>query len=102
MSARHSQAAVPLQCRHGCAAGARSARAERACRVFFSCTVRSLGAFEVDARQRVDGECVDINLWSKLHTKLWPVWPDWQHMLHALLPVFFLRLRPCAMFADGS
>ena len=61
-----------------------------------------LGAFEIDARIRVDGELVSVNLWSKLNTRLWPVWPDWQDNLRQLLPVFELLIRPCAEYDDGS
>lgn len=61
-----------------------------------------LGAFEVDARLRFDGELCDVNLWSKLHTRLWPVWPDWQDALRHRLPVFHLLLRPCAVLDDGT
>lgn len=61
-----------------------------------------LGAFEVDARMRMQGDLYDINLWSKKRTLLWPVWPDWQDQLRMRLPVFNLILRPCAQLADGS
>ena len=61
-----------------------------------------LGAFEIDARIRVDGELLTVNLWSKLNTKLWPVWPDWQDNLRQLLPVFELLVRPCAELDDGA
>ena len=61
-----------------------------------------LGAFEVDARLRVDGRLVTHCLWSKLHTGQWPQWPSWQdHVLH-FIPVFHLRLRPAALRTDGS
>ena len=61
-----------------------------------------LGAFEIDARIRVDGEMLTYSLWSKLNSKLWPVWPDWQDALRQLLPVFELWIRPCAEHADGT
>ena len=61
-----------------------------------------LGAFEIDARIRVDGEMLTYSLWSKLNSKLWPVWPDWQDALRQLLPVFELWVRPCAEHADGT
>ena len=34
----------------------------------------------IEWRQTDDqtGELVSVNLWSKLNTRLWPVWPDWQ------------------------
>ena len=61
-----------------------------------------LGAFEIDARIRVDGEMLTYSLWSKLNSKLWPVWPDWQDALRQLLPVFELWIRPCAEHDDGT
>jgi len=64
--------------------------------------LRRLGAFEVDARLMIDGEIAEFNLWSKLHTKLWPVWPDWQEMVKLRLPIFSLVLRPVMLLADGS
>eukprot|EP00966_Prymnesium_polylepis_P069629 1619076-Prymnesium_polylepis.1 len=63
---------------------------------------RRLGAFEVDARMRVDGELQQYSLWSKLHTLQWPQWPGWQDTIRQALPVFRLNLRPCALLADGS
>jgi hypothetical protein len=64
--------------------------------------LRRLGAFEVDARIMIDGDIAEINLWSKLHSKLWPIWPDWQELVKLRLPIFSLVLRPSAMLADGS
>ena len=61
-----------------------------------------LGAFEVDARLRVDGRIVTHSLWSKLHTGQWPQWPSWQDHVHHFIPVFHLRLRPAALRTDGS
>ena len=61
-----------------------------------------LGAFEIDARVRVDGKLRTHNLWSKLHTGKWPRWPDWQEGVRQMLPIFQLRLRPCRVFSDGS
>ena len=61
-----------------------------------------LGAFEVDARMRIDGELQQYNLWSKLHSQKWPQWPGWQDTIRQALPVFKLLLRPVAVLADGS
>ena len=61
-----------------------------------------LGAFEVDARLRVDGQLTTVNLWSKLHTSKWPKWPGWQDAVRQLIPIFEIRLRPAAMHSDGS
>ena len=61
-----------------------------------------LGAFEIDARLRVDGRLISFSLWSKLHTGKWPVWPDWQDGVRQMVPVFHLNLRPCALRSDGS
>ena len=63
---------------------------------------KRLGAFEIDARICVDGEMLTYSLWSKLSSKLWPVWPDWQDALRQLLPVFELWIRPCAEHDDGT
>ncbi|KAL1508415.1 hypothetical protein AB1Y20_004524 [Prymnesium parvum] len=63
---------------------------------------KRLGAFEVDARFRVDGELQQTSLWSKLHTLQWPQWPAWQDVIRQSLSVFKLVLRPVAVLADGS
>ena len=61
-----------------------------------------IGAFEIDARLRVDGRLVTFSLWSKLHTGRWPQWPDWQDGVREMVPVFELNLRPCALRSDGT
>ena len=61
-----------------------------------------LGAFEIDARLRVDGKLATYNVWSKLHTGRWPRWPDWQDGVRQMIPIFQLLLRPCALRSDGS
>ena len=61
-----------------------------------------LGAFEIDARMRVDGQLVTCGLWSKLRTGKWPLWPDWQDGVREMVPVFSLRLCPCVVRADGT
>ena len=61
-----------------------------------------LGAFEIHARLCVDGTIVTCELWSKLRTGKWPMWPDWQDEVRKLVPVFELVLRPCFLRSDGS
>ena len=43
-----------------------------------------------------------FGLWSKLRTGRWPQWPDWQDGVRQMVPVFQLRLRPCAIRSDGA
>lgn len=52
-----------------------------------------LGAFEVDARMRIDGRIATYNLWSKLHTKSWTLWPEFGDRVRELVPVFQLNIR---------
>ena len=62
-------------------------------------SAKRLGAFEVDARLRVDGRLETISLWSKLAEQRWPQWggdDNWQERLRRDLPIFHLGLQPCA------
>ena len=61
-----------------------------------------LGAFEIDARLRIDGVLQTHSIWSKLHTGRWPPWPQWQDKVRNLIPVFHFCLRPAALRSDGS
>ena len=51
---------------------------------------------------RINGVMQELNLWSKLATKQWPLWPDWQDTLRMRMPVFRLHVRPATVLCDGS